>query len=80
MASLGRENVHVMVVVSSMEAEWSCYKGGHFNGGRMVMEVTILNEVEWLCYRGSLFNGGRMVVTKVASLKEGERLLQKWQV
>ena len=20
-----------------MEGEWSCYRGGHFNGGRMVM-------------------------------------------
>ena len=36
-ASLGRENVHVMVVVSLMEGEWSCYRGGLFNGGRMVM-------------------------------------------
>ena len=43
MASLGRENVHVMVVVSlmeavtSMEAEWSSYGGGQFKQGRMVM-------------------------------------------
>ena len=35
MTSLGRENVHVIVVVSLMEAvtlmeaEWSCYRGGH---------------------------------------------------
>ena len=35
--SLGRENAHVMVVVSLMEGEWSCYRGGLFNGGRMVM-------------------------------------------
>ena len=27
--SLGRENGHVMVVVSLMEGEWSCYRGGH---------------------------------------------------
>ena len=37
MASLGRENVHVMVVVSVMEGELSCYGSGQFNGGRMVM-------------------------------------------
>ena len=38
--SLARENVHVMVVVSLMEGEWSYYRGGLFNGG------------EWSCYRG----------------------------
>ena len=27
----------VTEVVSLMEGEWSCYRGGHFNGGRMVM-------------------------------------------
>ena len=26
-----------MEVVSSIEREWSCYGGGQFNGGRMVM-------------------------------------------
>ena len=29
------ENGHVTEVVSLMEAEWSCYRGGHFNGGRI---------------------------------------------
>ena len=29
--------MYVMVVVSLMEGEWSCYRGGLFNGGRMVM-------------------------------------------
>ena len=37
MVSLGRENGHVMVVVSLKEGEWSCYRGGKFNGGTMVM-------------------------------------------
>ena len=32
-----KENGHVTEVVSLMEGEWSCYRGGHFNGGRMVM-------------------------------------------
>ena len=31
------ENAHVTEVVSFMEVEWSCYRGGHFNGGKMVM-------------------------------------------
>ena len=32
-----RENCHVTEVVTLMEREWSCYRSGHFNGGRMVM-------------------------------------------
>ena len=27
-------------MVSLMEGEWSCYRGGYFNGGRMVMLET----------------------------------------
>ena len=27
----------VTEVVSLIEGEWSCYRGGHFNGGTMVM-------------------------------------------
>ena len=42
------------------------------------MDVASLNEGEWLCYRCSLSNGGGMIVMEVASLKEGERSLQKW--
>ena len=34
------QNGHVTEVVSLMQAQWSCYRGGHFNGWRMVvMEV-----------------------------------------
>ena len=34
-----------------MEGESSCYRSGHFNGGRMVVtEVASLKEVEWSCY------------------------------
>ena len=34
-----------------MEREWSCYGGGQFNGGSMVMlqKVTLMKG-EWLCY------------------------------
>ena len=47
-----------------MEGEWSCYRGGQFNGGRMVM-----------LQRWSLFNGGGMVMLEqVVSLMEGEWL------
>ena len=30
-------NGHFTVVVSLMEGEWSCYRSGKFNGGRMVL-------------------------------------------
>ena len=64
MVSSGRENGHVMVVVSLMEGEWSCYRAGQFNGGRMVMlqRWKSLMEGEWFCYRGGLFNGGGLVM------------------
>ena len=45
-----------------MEGEWSCYGGGHFNGGRMVIEVVSLMEGEWSCYRGEQVKGERMVI------------------
>ena len=39
-----------------MQGEWSCYRGGHFNGEIMVS------------YRGSHFYGGRMVTLQKWSL------------
>ena len=39
------ENGHNTEVFSLMKREWSCYKNGQFNGGRMVItEVAILME------------------------------------
>ena len=36
---------------SLMEGEWSCYRGGHFNGENgHVTEVVTLMEAEWSCY------------------------------
>ena len=59
----GQFNSHVTEVVTLMEGEWSCYRGGQFNGGRMVMlEVVSLMEGECSCYRGGQFNAGRMVM------------------
>ena len=67
----------VTEVVSLIEGEWSCYRGGHFNGGKMVTlqrlsvywkengnvtEVVTLMEGEWSYYRSGHFNGGRMVM------------------
>ena len=45
-----------------MEGAWSCYRGGQFNGGRMVTEVVSLMEGEWSCYRGEQVEGERMVI------------------
>ena len=47
-----RENSHLTEVASLMEGEWSCYRSGHFNGGRMViLQRWTVMEGEWLCYR-----------------------------
>ena len=56
-----------------MEGERSCYRGGQFNGGKMVITevVQFREEGQWSCYRIAQFNGGRNV-TEVASLMEGE--------
>ena len=36
-----------------MEVEWSCYGGGQFKGGRIIVtDVASLKEGEWSCYRG----------------------------
>ena len=37
LVSVGRENSYVTEVDSLMEGEWSCYGGGKFKAGRMVM-------------------------------------------
>ena len=51
----------VTEVASLKEEEWS-YRGGQFNGGRMVMlQVVTLMKVKWSCYRNSQFNGEGMV-------------------
>ena len=57
-----------------MEGEWSCYRGDHINGGRMVMlQRWYLMQGEWSCYGGRQYNGGSKVhVTEVAIIMEGE--------
>ena len=46
-----------------MERGWSCYGGGQFNGGRMIVrEVVSFMEGELSSYTGGHFNGGRMVM------------------
>ena len=57
------EKSYVRGSVSLMEREWSCYGGGQFNGGRMIIrEVVSFIEGEWSFYRGVQFKGGRMVM------------------
>ena len=68
-------------MASLKEEEWSCNRGGKFNGGSShvtevarlrenghVTEVATLIEGEWSCYRGDHFNEGRIVI------------LQRWPV
>ena len=48
-----------------MEGEWLCYRGGQFNGGRMVMLGGQFNGGRMVMlrrFRGGQFNGGRMVM------------------
>ena len=47
-----------------MEGEWSCYRGGLFNGGGFVMleRWSSLMEGEWSFYGDGKFNEGRMVL------------------
>ena len=63
-----------------MEGEWSCYRGGQFNGGRMVMlqkwsfngHVTQV-ERDGFVTEAALLNGGRLVMLqRWSSLMEGE--------
>ena len=58
-----------------MKGEWSCYRGGQSNEGRMVVgQVVSFIEGEWSCYRGGHFNGRvNGHVTEVTCLMEGER-------
>ena len=50
-----------------MQGEWSYYRGGHFNGGRMAMlQVVTLKE------GGSCYGGGQLM--------EGNVMLQRWSV
>ena len=45
-----------------MEGEWTCYRGGQFNGGRMVMlQRWPVMERACLCYIGGRLIRGSMV-------------------
>ena len=54
-----------------MEGDWSCYRGGQFNGARMVMSTG-----------GGQFNGGRHGhVTEEVYIMEGDMvMLRRWPV
>ena len=55
---------------SLIEGKGSCYRGGHFNGGRMVtLEVTLM-EQKWSCYRGGSSGMENGHVTVVVSLMD----------
>ena len=51
-------------MASLKKGEWSCYRGGHFNGRKNghITEVVTLMEGEWSYYRGGQFKEGRMVM------------------
>ena len=49
------EGCYVTEVDSLIEGKGSCYRGGHFNGGRMVTLQVTLMEGKWSYYRGRQF-------------------------
>ena len=56
-------------MVTLMEVALSCYRGGQFKGGRMVItKVVTLMEGKWSCYREGHFNGGTMVMLQRLSV------------
>ena len=61
-------------VVSLIEGEWSCYRGSHFNGGRMVMlrRWSVYWKENGHVTEVASFNGRRMVMLQRWSLMEGE--------
>ena len=68
-------------MASLKERERSCYGGGQFKGGRMVILQRWVNggsgygggqvEGEWSCYRGGHFNRENCHVTEMITLKKG---------
>ena len=61
-----------------MEVEWSCYGGGQFKGGRIIVtEVASLKEGERSSYTGSQFNRGRTVMLQRLLRMV---MLQKWSL
>ena len=50
-----------------MEVDWSCYGGGQFKGGRIIVtKMSSLKEGEWSSYTGGQFNRGRMVMLQMS--------------
>ena len=56
-----RENGHIAEIASLMEAAWSCYRDGKFNGVSMAMLLrwSVSLEGEWSCYRCGQVKDGR---------------------
>ena len=49
----------VTKVVTLMEGEWLCYRGGQFNAGRIViLQRWSLMDGEWSYYINRQFSGG----------------------
>ena len=71
-----------------MEGTWLCYRGGHFNGRRMVMLQVTLMEEEWSCYGGGQFIEGEWSFYRGAHFKghvmevatKGGRMVILWRL
>ena len=61
-----------------MEVEWSCYGGGQFKGGRIIVtEAASLKEGERSSYTGGQFIRGRTVMLQRLLRMV---MLQKWSL
>ena len=60
-------------MISLLDIEWSCYRGGQYNAGRMVMLQRL--SLQWM-ENGHVTEV--VILMEVANLKEGEWLLQRW--
>ena len=79
----GGQFIGSMVMLQRWSVKWraSSYRGGQFDGGRMVMlQRWSLMEGEWSFYRGGQFNGGRKVM--LCGQFNGVRMvmLRRWSV
>ena len=73
-----------------MEGEWSCYRGGQYNAGRMVMlrrwsvswrekghvtEVVTLMEGKWSCYRVGQCREGEWLCYRIGQFNGGRMVM-----
>ena len=68
-------------MASLKEGEWSCYRGGQFNGRENGHVTGGQVEGEWSCYKDGQFNGGSMVMLLRWPINGGRMvILLRWPI